>query len=81
MVPIEFAHKTLRKASQLNLDIIEAKKERFQKVNQLDELGKEELFHTKVIQKQRNGWHDRFIKSIFFRKETRLYSMIQDTNI
>lgn len=38
MLPIEFGHKTLKKTSQLNLDITKDKKEIFQQLNQLDEL-------------------------------------------
>jgi len=45
-LPIEFEQKTLRTTSQLNLDIIEAYKERVQQLNQLDEPRKGVLFHT-----------------------------------
>ena len=50
MMPTEFEHKTLRKSSQLDLNITKSKKERVHQLNQLDELRKEALFHTKVIQ-------------------------------
>lgn len=50
MLPIEFEHKTLRTALELNIDIFDAQKERLLQLNALDEMRKAALQHTKIIQ-------------------------------
>lgn len=68
MIPIEFEHKTMRMISQLDLDITKAQKEILHQLNQLDELRQEALIHTELIQRQRKGWHDKFIKINLFKE-------------
>lgn len=45
------------------MDITKVQNERVHQLNQLDELRQEALFHTEMMQEQREGWNDKFIKS------------------
>jgi len=56
-------------ASQLDLDLGSAQKERLFQLNGLDEFRMQALLHTEVVQLQRNIWHDKNIKENQFRRE------------
>jgi len=49
-------------AAQLDLDLINAKKERLFQLNGLDEFRMQALLHTEIVQLQRKIWHDKHIK-------------------
>lgn len=64
---IEFEHKTLRTALQLNMTLSEAQKERIQQLNALDEWRKMVVQQIELIQNQREKWHDKYIKEKKFK--------------
>ena len=47
---------------QLGMDLEEAQKQRILHINDLDEIRKDALQTTMLIQNQRKKWHDKFIK-------------------
>ncbi|XP_057862521.1 uncharacterized protein LOC131070878 [Cryptomeria japonica] len=61
MMSIEFEHKTLRTALQLNMNLFGAQRARFMQLNALDEVRKMSLQHIEVVQNQRTRWHDKYI--------------------
>ena len=62
LLPIEFQVKTFRMAVQLGMDLEKEQKQRILQVIELDEIRKDSLQRTMLIQNQRNKWHDKFIK-------------------
>ena len=66
MLSIEFEYNTLRMETEVDLDIIEAQKERFLQLNGLYELRMHALLHIEVILLQRKVWHDKHIKENTF---------------
>lgn len=60
--PIEFEIQTLRIAQEVGLDLMEARINRLQQINELDEIQLLALQHTTHIQQQRSMWHDSLIK-------------------
>eukprot|EP00253_Pinus_taeda_P009607 PITA_09607 len=58
LLSIEFDYNTLRVAAQLDLDLSHAQRERLLQLNELDEQRMQALLHSKVVQLQRNIWHD-----------------------
>lgn len=52
--------------AQLDFDITTSQQERLLQLNDLDEFRLKTLLHTKVIQLQRNIWHDKNIKENTF---------------
>ena len=63
MLPIEFVHKTLRTALELDIELPIAQREHLLHLNSLDEMHKAALKHTKLIQRQSKKWHDSHIIS------------------
>ena len=63
---IEFEIKTLKTATELNLDVIEDQKRILNQLNELDEKRLAAVYQTVLIQQQRSNWHDRFIKKKIF---------------
>ena len=63
---IEFEIKTLKTATEVNLDVTEAQKRRLNQLNELDENRLAAVDQTVLIQQQRSNWHDRFIKKKVF---------------
>ena len=59
---IEFEIKTLKTATEVNLDVTKAQKRRLNQLNELDENRLVAVDQTMLIQQQRSNWHDRFIK-------------------
>lgn len=49
-------------AVQLGLDLSEAQKHRLEQLNELDEIRKEAVQRTSIVQQQRDKWHDKYIK-------------------
>ena len=49
MLPIEFEHKTLRTALELNIELLAAQRERLLHLNSLDGMRKATLEHTEII--------------------------------
>ena len=64
--PIEFEIKTLKTATEVNLDVTEFQKKRLNQLNELDEKHLVDVDQTILIQQQRSNWHDRFIKKKVF---------------
>ena len=62
VMPIEFEHKTLRTALELDIALLVAQRDHILHLNELDEWRKSALHNTKIIQSQRKQWHDKFIK-------------------
>ena len=52
MMPIEFGHKTLQTALELNITLPIAQEERILHLNSLDEMRKTTLQRTEIIQQQ-----------------------------
>ena len=63
---IEFEIKTLKTATEVNLDVSEAQKRRLNQLNELDENRLADVDQIVLIQQQRSNWHDRFIKKKVF---------------
>ena len=61
-MPIEFEHKTLQTALELNITLPIAQQDCILHLNELDEWHKSALHNTELIQSQRKQWHDKFIK-------------------
>lgn len=61
-MPIEFQIKTFRTVEDLNLELIEAQKQRVAQLNELDEIRQESFQQTDLVQQQKATWHDKFIK-------------------
>ena len=61
MLPIEFEHKTLRIALALDIELPVVQREHLLHLNSLDEMRKNSLEHTKIVQKKRKQWHDSHI--------------------
>eukprot|EP00253_Pinus_taeda_P009713 PITA_09713 len=68
LLSIEFEFNTLRMATQLDLDLSHAQKERLLQLNGLDEQRLQALLHTKVVQLQWKIWHDKNIKEKQFQE-------------
>jgi hypothetical protein len=66
LLPIEFQVKTFRTTMQLGMDLDEVHKQRVMQLNELDEIKKDALQRTTLIQDQRDKWHDKFIKKKSF---------------
>ena len=66
LLPIEFQVKTFRMAVQLGMDLEEAKKQWILQINELDEIRKDALQRTMLIQNQWTKWHDKFTKKKSF---------------
>ena len=64
--PIEFEIKTLKMATEVNLDVTEAQERRLNQLNELDENRLVAVDQTMLIQQQRSNWYDRFIKKKVF---------------
>ena len=58
---IEFEFNTLRMATQLDLEVNHAQKERLLQLNGLDEYRLQVVLHIEVVQLQRKLWHDKII--------------------
>jgi hypothetical protein len=58
-------------AAQLGMDLSEAQKQRLVQLNQLDEIRKEAIQHTILVQEKRGKWHDKFIKKKKFQSGDR----------
>eukprot|EP00253_Pinus_taeda_P025813 PITA_25813 len=58
---IQFEYNTLRVATQLDLDLSHAQRERLLQLNGLDEQRMQALLHSEVVQLQRKIWHDRHL--------------------
>ena len=58
MLPIEFEHKTLRIALELDIELPVAQRERLLHLNSLDEVCRDALECTEIIKKKRKEWHD-----------------------
>ena len=56
--PIEFEIKTLKTATEVNLDVTQAQKRRLNQLNELDENRLAAVDQTVLIQQQRSNWHD-----------------------
>jgi len=56
---------TLRTAQEVGLDLNEAKINRLQQINELDEIRLSSLQHTSLIQQYRAKWHEALIKNKF----------------
>ena len=67
-MPIEFKHKTLRTALELNLSLPAAQAKRILQLNSLDEMRKTSLNRTEIIQQQHKQWHDAHIRNKQFNK-------------
>ena len=48
-------------AVQLGMDLEEAQKQRVLQINELDDIRKDALQRTMLIQNQQKKWHDKFI--------------------
>ena len=59
---IELQVKTFCMAIQLGMDLEEAQKKQILQINELDEIRKDALQRTMLIQNQRKKWYDKFIK-------------------
>lgn len=59
--PIEFQIQTLKTAQEIGLDLTEARVNRLQQMNELDEIRLLALQCTTPIQQQRAKWHDAMI--------------------
>eukprot|EP00253_Pinus_taeda_P022155 PITA_22155 len=68
LLSIEFEYNTVRMATQLDLDLSSAQKERLLQLNGLYEFRMQALLHTKVTQLQRKIWHDKKIKDKQFQE-------------
>jgi len=68
LLSIEFEYNTLMIATQLDLDLSSAQKERLFQLNGLDEFRMQALLHTEVVQLQRKIWHDKNIKEKQFQE-------------
>ena len=77
--PIEFEIKTLKTATEVNLDVTEAQKRRLNQLNELDKNRLAAVDQTVLIQQQRSNWHDRFIKKKVFYEEDWALFMIHDS--
>ena len=62
VMPIEFEHKTLRTALELDITLPAAQQDRILHLNELDEWRKLALHNIELIHNQRKQWHDKFIK-------------------
>ena len=51
MLSIEFEHKNLRTALELNIELLATQRERLLHLNSLDEMRKNALERTKIVQK------------------------------
>jgi len=49
-------------AVQLGLDLSEAHKHILEQLNELDEIRKDAVQTTSIVQQQREKWHDKYIK-------------------
>ena len=56
--PIEFEIKTLKTATEVNLDVTEAQKRRLNQLNELDKNHLAVVDQIVLIQRQRTNWHD-----------------------
>lgn len=63
LLPIEFEIHTYRLATKLELDLSEAQQQRILQLNELDEIRKEDVEHTSLVQQQRMKFHYKFIKN------------------
>ena len=68
LLSVEFEFNTLTMATKLNLELSNAKKERFLQLNGLDEVKMQALLHIEVVQLQRKVWHDKNIKENTFQE-------------
>lgn len=68
MFPIEFQIKTFKMVVQLGLDLSEAQKHRLEQLNELDEIRKDAVQRTNIVQQQRTKWHDKYIKEKKFQE-------------
>ena len=66
--PIEFEIKTLKTATEVNLDVTEAQKRILNQLNELDENCLAGMDQIVLIQQQRSNWPDQFIKKKVFYK-------------
>jgi hypothetical protein len=62
LLPIEFQVRTFCIATELGLNLDEAQKQRALQLNELDEIKKDAIQWTILVQNQRIKWHDKFIK-------------------
>ena len=62
LLPIDFQIQTYKIAVQLDLDLLEAQKQRMTQLNELDEIRQEAFQKTSLVQQQRSRWHDKYIK-------------------
>ena len=81
MLSIKSEYNTLRMASQLDLDVTRAQKERLLQLNVLDEFRMQALLHTEVTQVQRKFWHGKNIKDNYFKKVIGLCCMTRGSRI
>ena len=63
MLPIEFEHKMLRTALELNINLPTTQQERIIHLNSLDEIRKRALERIEIIQQQQKQWHDAHIRN------------------
>ena len=64
--PIEFEIKTLKTATEINLDVTKSQQRRLNQLIELDEKRLAAVDQTLLLQQQRSNWHDRFIKKKVF---------------
>jgi hypothetical protein len=62
LLPIEFQIKTFKTVVQVGMNLDEAQQQRLLQLNDLDEIRKEALQRTTLIQEQRTKWHDKYLK-------------------
>jgi hypothetical protein len=68
LLPIEFQIKTFRTAVQVGMNLDEAQQQSLLQLNELDEIRKEALQRTTLIQEQRIKWHDKYLKKKNFQQ-------------
>ena len=56
----------VKKWEELRLELTEAHQKGIMQLNELDEIRKQVMEHTFLVQQQRKKWHDKFIKNKIF---------------
>jgi len=60
------------------MDLSEAQKHRMEQLNELDEIRKEEILRTSLVQYQRATWHEKYIKEKKFQEGD--WALLFDSN-
>jgi hypothetical protein len=66
LLPIEFQVRTFCISVELGLNLDEAQKQRALQLKDMDEIRKDSIQWTILVQNQRSKWHDKFIKKKHF---------------